>query len=437
MTHWQSYAGTASPINFNGLVRQYYLREEPYHGDIQINLADKEERSRTSHQIALALRSPLQNIGSRYGAVVKIVEVPPGPPVLSPVVAEVYGIDEARRAELALSLAEEMSEIDGLVDIDTTLEAPTWRWEVEVDRHRAARFGISQAQVVSALATLLGGDTVSYLHDNNAKYAVPIRIILEEGDKAQKSRLMSLSLRGRSGNLVPISSIAEVREAEWTGARYHKDLLPVTYVTANMAGDVDSPLYGMFRMVERLNQQADGPEQFFIRQPELLDEGSFKWDGEWQITYETFRDMGLAYTVGVFMIFILLVAQFRSYLLPVVIMAPIPLTLIGIMPGHALMGKEFTATSMIGMIALAGIIIRQLLTEGVALDQAVILAGAVRVKPIALTAVSAMVGAWFIIDDPIFNGLAISLVFGLAASTLLTLLVIPLLYYVLAKRQWF
>lgn len=446
VTHWQSYAGTASPINFNGLVRQYYLRESPYHGDIQINLADKETRQRTSHDIALALRPVLQDIGKRHDAVVKIVEVPPGPPVLSPVVAEVYASDQVQRAQIAERLVREMAEVDGLVDIDTTLEAPTRRWEIVVDRDRAARLGISQSQLVSAITMLVGAESVSYLHDDKAKYAVPIRLILTEGDKAQQSRLMSFSLRSQSGDLVPISSFAEIREAEWMGASYHKDLLPVSYVTADMAGEVDSPLYGMFQMVDRLNQQAGAPEQFFIEQPEFLDKGAVKWDGEWQITYETFRDMGLAYSVGVFMIFILLVAQFRSYLLPLVIMAPIPLTLIGIMPGHALLGREFTATSMIGMIALAGIIvrnsilvvvfIRQLLDEGVALERAVLLAGAVRVKPIALTAISAMVGAWFILDDPIFNGLAISLIFGLAASTLLTLLVVPLLYYVMAQRQW-
>jgi len=446
VANWQAYAGTGSPINFNGLVRQYYLRDQPYQGDIQINLSDEEHRSRRSHAIALALRGPLSGIGERYGAAVKIVEVPPGPPVLSPVVAEVYGADPARRAELARELAQGMSEIPGLVDIDTTLEAPTRQWEVEVDRDRAARMGVSQAQVVSALQTLLGGTNVSFLHDQNAKYAVPIRLILAEGTKAQQSGLLSLALRSRSGELVPLASIAEIREADWLGARYHKDLLPVSYVTADMAGEVDSPLYGMFRMVDQLEQQADAPEQFFIRQPDVPERASLKWDGEWQITYETFRDMGAAYSVGVFMIFVLLVAQFRSYILPLVIMAPIPLTLIGIMPGHALLGKEFTATSMIGMIALAGIIvrnsillvvfIRQLLAEGVDLDEAVVLAGAVRVKPIALTAISALVGAYFILNDPIFNGLAISLVFGLAVSTLLTLLVVPLLYYTLARCRW-
>jgi len=222
--------------------------------------------------------------------------------------------------------------------------------------------------------------------------------------------------------------------------------LPVTYVTADMAGAIDSPLYGMFAMVDQLEQRTDAPEQFFIRQPDLPEAGALKWDGEWQITYETFRDMGMAYSVGIFMIFVLLVAQFRSYLLPLVIMAPIPLTLMGIMPGHALLGREFTATSMIGMIALAGIIvrnsillvvfIRQLLDEGMSLEDAVVKAGAVRIKPIALTAVSAMVGAYFILNDPIFNGLAISLVFGLAVSTLLTVVVVPLSYYVMARRRW-
>ncbi|NWN91937.1 efflux RND transporter permease subunit [Marinobacter adhaerens] len=446
VTSWQTYAGTAAPINFNGLVRQYYLRSDPYQGDIQINLSSEENRSRPSHDIAQALRAPLTAIGNRYDASVKIVEVPPGPPVLSPVVAEIYGADAEQRASLARSVAAGMAEVQGLVDIDTTLEAPTRQWEIEVDRARAARFGVSQAQVVDALQMALGGMNVSFLHDDHAKYPVPIRVTLDDAGKAQPSVLMSLKVRSRNGNLVSLASIARVREADWMGAIYHKNLLPVTYVTADMAGEVDSPLYGMFAMVSRLKQQENAPEQYFIDQPPVPEKGTLKWDGEWQITYETFRDMGAAYSVGVFMIFVLLVAQFRSYILPLVIMAPIPLTLIGIMPGHALLGREFTATSMIGMIALAGIIvrnsillvvfIRQLLEEGVELDRAVVLAAAVRIKPIALTAVSAMVGAYFILDDPIFNGLAISLVFGLALSTLLTVVVVPLLYYSLARRKW-
>lgn len=446
VSDWQAYAGTASPINFNGLVRQYYLRSEPYQGDIQVNLAGDEQRDRASHVIAQSLREPLTAIGEKYGAKVKIVEVPPGPPVLSPVVAEVYAADAQRRAELANLISDEMTQVQGLVDIDTTLEAPTRQWEVVVDRDRAARLGVSQAQVVSTLQLALGGANVSFLHDDQAKYPVPIRVILGEGDKAQPSALLSIKVRSRSGQLVPLASIAEVQEADWMGAIYHKDLLPVTYVTADMAGEIDSPLYGMFRTVDRLKQQAEAPEQYFIEQPVLPEKGTLKWDGEWQITYETFRDMGAAYSVGVFMIFVLLVAQFRSYILPLVIMAPIPLTLIGIMPGHALLGKEFTATSMIGMIALAGIIVRnsillvvfikQLLDEGMELDRAVVLAGAVRIKPIALTAISAIVGAYFILSDPIFNGLAISLIFGLLMSTLLTVIVVPLLYYTLARCRW-
>ena len=446
VANWQAYAGTASPINFNGLVRQYYLRSAPWHGDLQINLISESDRKQPSHDFAQSLRAPLQAIAKPYGASVKIVEIPPGPPVLSPLVAEIYAADEPHRTALARQVATHMHDIQGLVDIDTTLEAPVQQWNVVVDRARAARFGVTQGQVVQVLQTAVGGITLSYLHDEHAKYPVPIRVILNEGDKAQTSALLSLQIRNREGQLIPLASIARIDATSWPGARYHKDLLPVTYVTADMAGTIDSPLYGMFAMVDQLEQQNDAPEQFFIRQPPLPEAGALKWDGEWQITYDTFRDMGLAYSVGVFMIFLLLVAQFRSYVLPLVIMAPIPLTLIGILPGHALLGREFTATSMIGMIALAGIIvrnsillvvfIRQLLEEGTSLENAVVMACAVRVKPIALTAVSAMVGAGFILSDPIFNGLAISLVFGLAMSTLLTIVVVPLLYYSLARCRW-
>ncbi|WP_376691225.1 efflux RND transporter permease subunit [Wenzhouxiangella sp. EGI_FJ10409] len=440
---WQAYAGTASPINFNGLVRQYYLRGEPYHGDLQINLVD--DRDRQSHEIALELRAPLTEIGERYGAAVKIVEVPPGPPVLSPVVAEVYGPTPEARAEMAQKLARQMAGIDGLVDIDTTVTAPTERWRVVVDRHRAATLGVSQAQVVDALAIALGERNVDYLRDPGAKHAVPIRVILEEGGKAQPSALMSLPVTSRDGEMIRLADVASVEESRWPGVIQHKDLLPVTYVTADMAGRVDSPLYGMFALASELYGQADAPTQYWINQPEWAGQPALKWDGEWQITFETFRDMGMAYAVGVFVIFLLLVAQFRAYLIPLIVMAPIPLTLIGILPGHALLGREFTATSMIGMIALAGIIvrnsillvvfIRQLLDEGESLEDAVVLAGVVRLKPIALTAVSAMLGAAFILPDPIFNGLSISLIFGLAVSTVMTVLLVPLLYYVFVGKR--
>jgi multidrug efflux pump subunit AcrB len=439
VTDWQAYAGTASPINFNGLVRQYYLRSDPWQGDLQVNLVDR-GRKRQSHDIALALRGPLTEIGQRYGAAVKVVEVPPGPPVLSPLVAEVYGPDARSRIALAEAVLVEFAGIDGLVDIDSSMTAASPRWQIEVDRERAARLGVTQHQVSQALAVALGTQHISTLHDPAAKYPVPIRLILDEGARAQPAALMSLPLRNeRDGSVVRIGDVARVVETDWPGVIHHKNLLPVIYVTADMAGRTDSPLYGMFSAAAALRRWEDSPKQYYIRQPAWPDQPALKWDGEWQITYETFRDMGIAYAVGVFVIFLLLVAQFRAYLMPLIIMAPIPLTLIGIMPGHALLGKEFTATSMIGMIALAGIIvrnsillvvfIRQLLDEGQKLEDAVILAGAVRIKPIALTAISAMVGALFILRDPIFSGLSISLIFGLAVSTLLTVVVIPLLYY--------
>ena len=438
VANWQAYAGTSAPINFNGLVRQYYLRQESWQGDLQVNLID--ERDEQSHDIASALRAPLTRIGERFGAAVKIVEVPPGPPVLAPVVAEVYGPTHAAREKLALELADDMGRVDGLVDIDTTITAPTERWQVIVDRHRAATLGVAQSQVVDTLALALGERNVGYLREPGAKYAVPIRVMLDEGDKAQPSALLSLPVTTRDGQMVRIADVAHIEPSSWPGIIQHKDLLPVIYVTADMAGRIDSPLYGMFAMAARLFDRDDAPTQYWINAPEWAGSPALKWDGEWQITYETFRDMGTAYAVGVFAIFLLLVAQFRAYLIPLIVMAPIPLTLIGILPGHALLGHEFTATSMIGMIALAGIIvrnsillvvfIRQLLDEGVSLDNAVIKAAAVRLKPIALTAVSAMVGAAFILPDPIFNGLAISLVFGLAISTMMTVLLVPLLYYV-------
>jgi len=445
VTNWQAYAGTASPINFNGLVRQYYLRSEPWQGDLQVNLRD-EGRERQSHDIALSMREPLREIGERYGASVKIVEVPPGPPVLSPLVAEVYGPTPEIRAEQANQLADRMADVEGLVDIDTSVEAPTKEWRVVVDRKRAATLGVSQAQVVNALETTLGNRNVTYLRDPNAKYAVPIRVILEEGDRAQKSALLSLSVRNRDGELIHFSQVASIEPSQWPGVIYHNNLMPVTYVTADMAGEVDSPLYGMFDLVGQLGSEEGAPPLYYISQPEWPDSAAIKWDGEWQITYETFRDMGIAYAVGIVAIFLLLVAQFGSYGIPLIVMAPIPLTLIGIMPGHALMGREFTATSMIGMIALAGIIVRNsillvvfiqdLLREGQPLEEAVVLASSVRIKPIFLTAVSAMLGAFFILTDPIFNGLAISLIFGLLVSTMLTVIVVPLAYYVfIGERQ--
>ncbi|MFO1473305.1 MAG: efflux RND transporter permease subunit [Lysobacterales bacterium] len=446
---YEGYAGTAAPINFNGLVRQYFLRSGGNVGDLQVNLVDKHERKRQSHEIARAMRPALAAIGRRYHASVKVVEVPPGPPVLSPLVAEVYGPDYAGQRRIALDLAKDrFAKTEGIVDIDTSVEADAPRETIVLDRVRAARLGVAQSSVADAIAMAVSGTDATYVEDGASKYPRPVRLRLPAGDQSSLATLLSLKLRGNQGQLVPVSELVRVERSPWDGARYHKDGLPVAYVTADEAGKLDSPLYGMFSIVSKLRDaKVDGQslQQAFIAQPKDTGHYAVKWDGEWQITYETFRDMGIAYAAGMVLIYLLVVAQFRSYLVPLVIMAPIPLTVIGVMPGHALLHAQFTATSMIGMIALAGIIVRNSIllvdfiqretARGVPLVDAVIDACAVRAKPIVLTGVAAMLGAFFILDDPIFNGLAISLIFGILVSTILTLVVIPLLYYVLKRRE--
>ena len=445
---YQAYAGTAAPINFNGLVRQYFLRSGSNVGDLQVNLVDKHHRKRQSHEIALAIRPMLAQVGKRYGASVKVVEVPPGPPVLSPLVAEVYGPDYAGQRRVALALAKErFAATEGIVDVDTSVEAAAPREQIVVDRARAARLGVPQSAIADAIAMGVSGLDATYVHDGASKYPRPVRLRLPAQDQAALASLLALKVRGGQGQLVPLSELVRVEKATWDGAIHHKDGLPVVYVTADEAGKLDSPLYGMFGIVGQLGDHKVAGQtlaQTFITQPADTSGYAVKWDGEWQITYETFRDMGIAYAAGMVLIYLLVVAQFRSYLVPLVIMAPIPLTVIGVMPGHALLGAQFTATSMIGMIALAGIIVRnsillvdfinQETERGVPLVEAVIDACAVRAKPIVLTGVAAMLGAFFILDDPIFNGLAISLIFGILVSTVLTLVVIPLLYYVLKRR---
>ena len=441
--HYQAYAGTAAPINFNGLVRQYYLREGANVGDLQVNLVDRHDRKRKSHDIAVALRPQLADIGRRHGASVKVVEVPPGPPVLSPIVAEIYGPDYDRARALGRELEQRFLATEGIVDVDTSVEAADARRQVlQIDRERAARLGVSQADIAQSLASGLAGLDASHLVDGSSKYPRPIRLRLPAADQASLDGLLALRVRGGQGQLVPLSELVQVRDEPWDGAIQHKDLLPVVYVMGDESGTVDSPLYGMFDLVGQVADNTLGGQavsQFFVRQPTDTAMFSIKWDGEWQITYETFRDMGIAYALGMVLIYLLVVAYFRGYLVPLVIMAPIPLTVIGVMPGHALLGAQFTATSMIGMIALAGIIVRNsillvdfinhLLARGHTPEQAVVDACAVRAQPIALTALAAMGGALFILDDPIFNGLAISLIFGILVSTVLTLVVIPLLYY--------
>ncbi len=449
VTDYQVYAGTAAPINFNGLVRQYYLRSGANVGDIQVNLVHRTERDRKSHEIALSVRQPLQQIGQRFDANIKIVEVPPGPPVQAPLVAEVYGLDYQGQIKVAKQVRDIFEKTDEVVDVDDSVEHRAPRLIVEVDRHKAALLGVTQQTVIAALNTAIGGEDIGYLHGTTNKYAMPLRVELPVARKADANIILDLEVRSQTGALVRLSEIVSVIDSEREYTIYHKDLLPVVFVTGDVAGKTDSPLYGMFDILSTLS---DTPvhgdnvlDQTLLSQPENPYRYSLKWDGEWQITYETFRDMGIAYGVGMILIYLLVVAQFRSYLVPLIIMTPIPLTIIGVMPGHALLGANFTATSMIGMIALAGIIVRnsillvdfinKTVSAGAPFEEAVIRAGAVRAKPIVLTALAAMIGAIFILDDPIFNGLAISLIFGIFVSTLLTLLVIPVMYYAFMRNR--
>ena len=443
----QGYAGTASPITFNGLVRQYYLRADAELGDLQVNLVDKAHRSEQSHAIAQRLRPALEKIAAAHGARLKVVEVPPGPPVMSPLVAEVYGPDEAGRQRVARQVAKAFGDTADVVGVDTSLKEDAPRAYLRVQRQRADALGISVAQVAQVVAAALGGTDAAWLHDGQSKYPVPVRLQLPRSAQVGLDALLAMPVATASGRLVPLGELVRIEHGVIDKPLYTKDLQGVSYVVADVAAGgrlPDSPLYGLFAIRSQLPADL---EQYWIRQPsDPYRAYALKWDGEWQITYDTFRDMGTAYAVGLILIYLLVVAQFKSYLTPLVIMAPIPLTIIGVMPGHALLGAQFTATSMIGMIALAGIIVRNSIllvdfielqaARGMAFKDAVVSSTAVRAQPIALTGLAAMVGAFFILDDPIFNGLAVSLIFGILVSTLLTLVVIPVLYFSLYQKKY-
>ncbi|MFO1328729.1 MAG: efflux RND transporter permease subunit [Rubrivivax sp.] len=456
VTHLQGYAGTAGPITFNGLVRQYDLRADAEQGDLQVSLVDKAHRHEQSHAIATRLRPELDRIAARHGGKLKLVEVPPGPPVQSPLVAEVYGPDEAGRQQVAARLEKAFIATPDIAAIDSSLRADAPRVFLRVQRQRAESLGIPVAQVAQTVQAALSGADAAWLHDGHSKYAVPVRLQLPREAQVGLDALLALPLRSAGGTLVPLSELVRVERGVIDKPLFTKDLMGVSYVFGDIgrraqgAQIPDSPLYGLFAIRDRLPEVAlpgtGSLGEYWIRQPaDPFRQYAVKWDGESQITYETFRDMGAAYGVGLILIYLLVVAQFKSYLTPLVIMAPIPLTIVGVMPGHALLGAPFTATSMIGMIALAGIIVRNSillvdfielqLARGVPFADAVVQSAAVRAQPIVLTGLAAMVGAVFILDDPIFNGLAISLLFGIAVSTLLTLVVIPVLYYALYRRR--
>jgi multidrug efflux pump subunit AcrB len=422
-------------------------------GDIQVNLVDKHHRERKSHEIAVAVRDRLMAVAKQSGGNAKVVEVPPGPPVLSPIVAEVYGPDYAGQIEVAKQVRAVFEGGADILGVDDSVAADADKVVLHVNQAKAALLGVAQKDIVDTVRLGLTGEDVTPLHDGEAKYEIPVRITLPAEKQDSLDSLLKLKVRALpayGSQLVPISEVVEARRAPREKVVYHKDLLPVVYVTGDMGGKLDSPLYGMFEIRDKLKDMplAQGGKlaEYFIKQPKDPYAGyAIKWDGEWQMTYETFRDMGAAYAVGLLLIYLLVVAQFKSYLVPLIIMAPIPLTVIGVMPGHALFGAQFTATSMIGMIALAGIIVRnsillvdfinQQVREGMEFSEAVIQSAAIRAKPIALTGLAAMLGALFILDDPIFSGLAISLIFGIFVSTMLTLVVIPVLYYAAMRKR--
>ncbi len=450
---YQAYVGIPSPFNFNGLVRHYFLRDEPSQADIQINLAPKDRRRAQSHEIAHRIRPEVQQIGRRYGANVKVVEVPPGPPVQSVLVAEVYGPDYERQIAVARDLRRLFESTPGVVDVDDSIEADQVKYLFMVDRVKAALAGVPSEDIVKTIRMALEGARVGLVHLPLEKEPVQVVLRLPLAERTGLEHFGEIGLRNTSGGLVQLSELLRLEQTVQEKTIYHKNQKPVVYVVGDVGGpgaeQAESPVYGVLGVGKKLDAyrlpEGYQVEQHYAAQPWSENRISVKWDGEWHITYETFRDMGLAFAIAMLLIYLLIVGEFQSFLTPIIIMAPIPLTLIGILPGHWLTGSYFTATSMIGFIALSGIIVRNSIllvdfiqhqeAQGVPLVEAVIRAGAIRTRPILLTAAALMVGAFVIILDPIFQGLAVSLLFGVGASTLLTLVVIPVLYYRVMKGR--
>jgi multidrug efflux pump subunit AcrB len=447
--HVQSYAGTASPYNFNGLVRHYFLRSGSHVADLQVNLSPKHQRSRQSHDIAKDVRNRLVPIAERFGADIKVAEVPPGPPVLQTLVAEIYGPDQEERLKLARQIRRHMEELEGVVDVDWYVEEQQPKFRFEVDEEKAALHGISKLEVAKALRILAAGEPAGLLHDMSAKEDVPVLVRLPRADRSSLDRLQQVRLRGRDGGLVALRELVRVESTAEHRNIYHKNLMPVTYVTADVAGAMESPVYAILALGPKIDA-IRAPEGYRIQQytASLPEDGSLyamKWDGEWHITYEVFRDLGLAFAAVLILIYVLVVGWFQSLLTPVLIMAAIPFSLPGILPAHGLLGAFFTATSMIGFIAGAGIVVRNSIIlvdfielrrkQGMPVAEAVVDAGAVRFRPMMLTAAAVVVGASVILFDPIFQGLAISLMAGEIASLLLSRMTVPVLYFLFKKRE--
>jgi len=443
----QTYVGTAAPYNFNGLVRHYFLRRAPHEADIQVNLAAREDRSAQSHDVAKRVRERIAPVAEKMGAAIQVAEVPPGPPVLQTLVAEIYGPEAAGRRRIAGEVLDIFNQTDGIVDADWRVEDPQPKLRFVVDEAKAALHGVSEAEIADALQLASAGRRVGLLHQEDEKEDVAIQARLSRSDRSGADRLAALRVRGRDGNLIPVSELTRVVEDIEDVSIDHKNLMPVTYVMADVAGAIESPVYAMLQVQPLVSAIETGGgyelEQLTAAQPFSDERYALKWDGEWHITYEVFRDLGLAFAVVMVLIYVLLVGWFKSFLKPLVIMSAIPFSLVGILPAHGLMDAFFTATSMIGFIAGAGIVIRNSIIlvdfvelrrrQGMALDEAVIDAGAVRFRPMMLTAASLIVGAAVILFDPIFQGLAISLMAGEVASLLLSRMTVPIVYF-LAER---
>lgn len=450
VVNYQTYSGTSAPITFNGLVRHYDLRGGSNMADIEVNLLHKEHRSHSSHEIATRVRPEIQKIARKYNANVKIVEVPPGPPVLSTLVAEVYGPDYKEQIKVAQQVKEILENTQDVVDIDWYVEAEQIEYKLAVDREKAMMHGIVPQQVVGNLTYLIGGHSISNLYDEYADNPVEIVLSLQDEEQAGIDLIQNLKIRGLKGNMIPVNDLVSVEKGILNTTIYRKDQKRVVYVLADMAGELESPAYAILGMTEKL-QEINLPagytvSELYMSQPEDESDFTVKWDGEWQITLEVFRDLGGAFLVVIIVIYMLIVGWFQNFKTPIVMMLAIPLSLIGIVLGHWLLGAFFTATSFIGMIALAGVMVRNSvllidfieirLKEGIDLKTAIIEAGAVRTTPILLTTGAVVIGASIILFDPIFQGLAISLVAGAIVSTMLTLIVVPLIYYMTEKKKW-
>ncbi|MFK5971839.1 MAG: efflux RND transporter permease subunit [Flavobacteriaceae bacterium] len=447
---YQSYVGTSAPITFNGLVRHYDLRGGSNMADIQVNLIDKDERSIQSHGIAKLLRPEIQKIASKYNANVKLIEVPPGPPVLSTIVAEIYGPDYDTQIDVANQLKNILKNTEDVVDIDWMVEADQIEYEFIIDKEKAMLYGVTPQQIAYTMNMALSNRAITTLYDENASSQVGLILALDEKEKSTISDIAQLKVKSQQGNLITIGDLVDIKTTTRAKSIYRKNQKRVVYVMADMAGKLESPVYAILGMADKLKDielpKGYKLDELYMEQPKYEDNYTVKWDGEWQITLEVFRDLGIAFMGAIIIIYILIVGWFQNFKAPIVMMVAIPLSLIGIVLGHWIMGAFFTATSFIGMIALAGIMVRNSvllidfinlrLADGVSLKQAVIEAGAVRTTPILLTAGTVVIGAFVILFDPIFQGLAISLMGGTIVSTVLTLLVVPLVYYMIERKNY-